>query len=116
MSKIRVFIVDDQEIVRSGLRRLLEIESEIAVVGEVDNAEDAIHLVQTLNPDVILLDIKLPGMDGISALGALKALAPNAKILMLTIYADGYISSALANGAHGYLLKNISGAELISTV
>ncbi len=116
MSSIRVFIVDDQEIIRSGLRRLLQSEPEFEVVGEASDAHDALHLIPETQPDVVLMDIKMPGMDGIEATRRLRHLVPMAKVLVLTAYADDFVAAALRAGAQGFLFKDITGQELIRSL
>ncbi len=111
-TNIRVFIVDNQEIVRSGLQRLLELEPNVDLVGEAETGQEALNSVPTLRPDVILMDVRMPGMDGVATTQALKELAPHAKIIMFSAYADDY-AAAIAAGADGYLAKDISGDELI---
>ena len=113
---VRLLIVDDQEIVRTGLRRLLEGEPDIEVMGEAADAAQALHMVRAATPDVILMDIKMPGMDGIAATQALKQVAPAARILILTVYGGPYVGAAISAGADGYLSKDISAAELIRAV
>jgi DNA-binding NarL/FixJ family response regulator len=115
MSRIRLLIVDDQEIVRSGLRHLIASEPAIELIGEASSGEEALLLVEGVHPDVLLVDIRMPGMDGIEAARKLKALIPDAKILMLTAHSEDY-ATAIAAGADGYLAKDISGAELIRAI
>jgi DNA-binding NarL/FixJ family response regulator len=115
VSTIRLFIVEDQEIVRSGLRHLIASEPAIELVGEACSGEEALLLVQRACPDVLLVDIRMPGMDGIEATRKLKALLPKTRILMLTAHSEDY-ATAIAAGADGYLAKDISGAELIRAI
>lgn len=116
MASIRVFIVDDQDIVRSGLRRLLETEADVEVVGEAPSGDQALQQIPGARPDVVLMDIKMPVMDGIEATRALKASGITASVVMLTVYADAHVSEALNAGAQGYLLKDITGQELVRAV
>ena len=116
MSNIRVFLIDDQEIIRSGLRRLLQSEPEFEVVGEAADAQEALRLIPETRADVVLMDIKMPGMDGIEATRRLRELVPTAKVLVLTAYADDFAAAALKAGAQGFLIKDITGQELIRAV
>jgi DNA-binding NarL/FixJ family response regulator len=116
---IRVLIVDDQALVRAGFRVLLETASDITVVGEAENGEQAIRLADELTPDVILMDIRMPEMDGLEAtrriLGDPSASAP--RVLMLTTFdADEYVYEALRIGASGFLLKDTDPAQLVDGV
>lgn len=115
--KIRVLIVDDHRMIRSGLRGFLEGEPGISVVGEADNGEDALARVPELAPDVVLMDLMMPGIGGIAAIGALRQTHPNLKIMALTSFADDeQVFPALEAGANGYLLKDIDPDELVSAI
>jgi DNA-binding NarL/FixJ family response regulator len=103
---IRVLVVDDHQVVREGLRRMLDLQEGIQVVGEASSGEEAIEKALTLSPDVITMDLKMPGMDGIIATREIKQRAPNIDILMLTLYAEDYVKEAIEAGASGYLLKD----------
>ncbi len=104
---IKVFIVDDHPVVRLGLRTMLESEDNITVVGMAGTAQETITEVQRLCPDVVLMDLRMPEMEGTEAIAALRRVAPDVRILVLTNYeSDEYISRALQAGALGYLLKN----------
>ncbi|MDD5191233.1 MAG: response regulator transcription factor [Dehalococcoidales bacterium] len=103
---IRVLIVDDHQVVREGLRRMLETEKDIKVIGEAVNGEDAITKTTALNPDVVTMDLKMPGKDGISAVREIKQQHPSVDILMLTLYAEDFVKEAISAGASGYLLKD----------
>lgn len=114
---IRIGIVDDHPIVRQGLRFLLEQEPEIEVVGEGENGEQAIKLVAEHLPDVLLLDLLMPEMDGIAAAREIKRIAPSVQIMILTSYfADDQIFSAIKAGALSYLLKETRAQELVAAV
>jgi len=114
---IQVLICDDHALVRSGLHRLLESEPSIEVVGEAADAEEAIAAVAELNPDVLLLDIVMPGRSGIAALPDLLAAAPKTSVLVLSMQDDpSYVRQAFSAGAHGYLLKEAADAELIQAI
>ncbi|WP_455388174.1 response regulator [Petrachloros mirabilis] len=117
MSPIRVVIVDDHPMVRRGLRSLLSMHSDIAVVADFDNGASALESVSTLLPDIVLLDIKLPGMDGVALAKRLGEMAPNAKIIHLTAYEDDeYLQSSFRAGAYAYLLKTTSDDTVVDTV
>jgi DNA-binding NarL/FixJ family response regulator len=110
---IKVLLVDDQNLIRQGLRALLELEVDLEIVGEAENGEQAINLVAQLQPDVILLDIRMPIMDGVAATREIQKRFVKTKILVLTTFDDDeYVSAALQNGAMGYLLKDTPSEEL----
>jgi len=110
---IKVLLVDDQSLIRQGLKALLELEPDIEIVGEAENGEQAINLVAQLQPDVILLDIRMPIMDGVAATREIKKRFAKTKILVLTTFDDDeYVSAAMQNGAMGYLLKDTPSEEL----
>ncbi len=116
MSPIRVVLVDDHQVVREGLRRMLELDKEIQVVGEAASGEEALVQAQQLSPDIILMDIKMPGIGGIEAIRQLKEKQPALNIIVLTIYGDQYLAEAIEAGAMGYLLKDISREEVIQAI
>ena len=110
---IRVFIADDQALVRQGLRALLEVEPEIDIVGEASRGDEALEKLRALDVDVILLDIRMPGMSGIEVLRELR----NASVLMLTTFDDAEaVLEAIRAGARGFLLKDVSFEQLISAL
>ncbi|MEH2105533.1 response regulator transcription factor [Nostoc sp.] len=110
---IKVLLVDDQNLIRQGLRALLELEPDLEIVGEAENGEEAINLVAEFQPDVILLDIRMPIMDGVAATREIQKRFVKTKILVLTTFDDDeYVSAALKNGAMGYLLKDTPSEEL----
>lgn len=114
---IRVLIVDDHTVVRHGLRYMLEQRPDIEVVGEGSDGEQAIALVTDLLPDVVLLDLLMPKMDGISVVREIKRLAPNTQIIILTsYYEDDQIFGAIKAGALSYLLKESSTFELLEAI
>ncbi len=114
---IRVLMVDDHPIVRQGVRSLLSTCADLALVGEAEDAAQALDLARTTQPDVILLDIRMPGTSGVEAVRALFRQAPQAKILILTSFEDDeYISQALQSGVHGYVLKSASDETLAGAV
>jgi DNA-binding NarL/FixJ family response regulator len=113
---IRVMLVDDQQLVREGLRRMLELDEDIEVVGEAKSGEDAIVKTDDLEPDIILMDVRMPGMGGIEATRQLKAKECKANIIILTVYEDKYLAQAAEAGAVGYLLKDIGREELARSI
>jgi DNA-binding NarL/FixJ family response regulator len=109
---IRVLIADDQSLVRAGFRLVLENHDDIEVVGEASNGEEAVHSAGRLEPDVVLMDIRMPALDGIAATREITARHP-AKVLVLTTYdLDEYVYDALQAGASGFLLKDTPPAQL----
>jgi DNA-binding NarL/FixJ family response regulator len=111
---INVLIADDQALMRAGFRMVLETEDDIAVVGEAANGEQAIHSVRRLKPDVVLMDIRMPELDGIAAT---RQIVPAARVLILTTFdLDEYVYDALGAGASGFLLKDSSPDQLVSAI
>lgn len=107
MNRIRVLIVDDHLVVRQGLRALLENNDDIEIVGEAGDGFDAIREAREINPDVILMDIKMPHLDGIEATRSIKTYNPSIKIIMLTMYSrEDFLAEAVKVGADAYLLKD----------
>ena len=115
MDTIRILLVDDHQVVREGLRRMLELEADFAVVGEAASAKEVFAQVESLSPEVILMDIKMPGVDGISLTRELKEKYPSCSIIMLTLYEE-YLTQAIEAGAKGYLLKDIHRDELLRAI
>lgn len=114
---IRILLVDDQSIIREGLASLLCTQSDLEIVGEADNGQNAIAQATSLNPDVILMDVRMPIMDGVAAIKVLSQQAPEIKILVLTTFDDDeYVTQAIASGAKGYLLKDTPSAELAQAI
>ncbi len=114
---IRVVIVDDHAVVRSGLRLLLEGEEDIHVEDEGGSADEAIRLARLYKPDVVLLDVTMPGRSGLDAAEEIRKAAPKAQILVLSMHDDpSYVREAFASGASGYLLKEAADAELVQAV
>ncbi|MBC1239967.1 LuxR family transcriptional regulator [Nostoc linckia z18] len=110
---IKVLLVDDQSLIRQGLRALLELEPDLEIVGEAENGKEAINFVAQFQPDVVLLDIRMPIMDGVAATREIQKHFSKTKILVLTTFDDNeYVSAALQNGAMGYLLKDTPSEEL----
>jgi len=117
MSKQRILLVDDHEVVRLGLKALLERHPQFDVVAEASTAREAIEMVSNTQPDVVVMDIRLPGSSGIEACEEIIRRFPNTKVIMLTSYAeDEMLFSAIRAGASGYILKQIGGEDLIKAI
>jgi len=115
--QISVLIADDHTIVRSGVRLLLEAETDIRVVGEALNGREALELAESLQPDVVLMDITMPEMDGLEATKEIKTRFPQINVLVLTMHrSDEYFFEMLKAGASGYILKGAKTSELINAV
>ncbi|MBD1846221.1 response regulator transcription factor [Cyanobacteria bacterium FACHB-63] len=114
---IRVLLADDQNLIREGLKALLEQEPDLQVVADVDNGYDAVEQTEVLQPDVVLMDLKMPKMDGITATQAISERCPKTRVLVLTASDDeASVRTALRVGARGYLLKDMSPDELANAV
>jgi DNA-binding NarL/FixJ family response regulator len=114
---IRILLVDDQRLMREGLRILLELEPDLEIVGEAGNGEAALGAYERLKPDVVLMDVRMPGMDGVEATWRLRERWPGARIIILTTFDDDeYVFEGLRAGAQGYLLKDVSGRDLAEAV
>lgn len=114
---IKVLLVDDQNLIRQGLKALLELEPDLDIVGEAENGENAINSIAELHPDVVLLDIRMPIMDGVAATREIQKRFTGIKVLMLTTFDDEeYVKAALENGAMGYLLKDTPSEELAAAI
>lgn len=114
---IRVLVVDDHAVVRSGLRLLLDAEDDIEAVGEAGNMQDAVLRARSLKPDVVLMDVVMPGASGIEATPAVLKEAPEAKVLVLSMQDDpSYVREAFAAGASGYVLKEAADEEVVGAV
>ena len=117
MTKIHLVIADDHLVVRDGLRGMLESQPDFEVVGEASNGEEAVQLASSLKPEVVLMDLRMPVMDGVTAIRQIKDNQPGVQVLVLTPYdSDADILPAIEAGATGYLLKDISREELYSAV
>ena len=114
---IRVLLVDDQELIRAGFSMILEIEEHVEVVGEARDGDEAQRQVAALSPDVVLMDVQMPGTDGITATERIVAEHPDTRVLILTTFDDDeYLFEALRAGASGFLLKNCPPEDLVSAI
>ncbi|HBE19033.1 MAG TPA: DNA-binding response regulator [Cyanobacteria bacterium UBA11149] len=114
---IKILLVDDQSLIRRGLKALLNFEPDFQIIGEADNGEIAIHQVETLQPDIVLMDIRMPIMDGVAATREISQRFPQTKVLVLTTFDDNeYVTQALQYGAVGYLLKDTPPEELAQAI
>ena len=113
---IKVLLVDDHYIVREGLRRILELDNEVEVIGEARSGEEAIVKAASLDPDVIIMDLKMPGIDGLAATQEIKQKMPHINILMLTLYAEDFVKQAVEVGVSGYLLKDSDSDQITKAV
>ncbi|HEY94039.1 MAG TPA: response regulator transcription factor [Dehalococcoidia bacterium] len=117
MDRIRILIADDHAVVREGTRQFLEREDDLEVVGEAADGEEAVRLVGSLSPDVAIMDISMPNIDGIEATRRIKAKYPKVAVLILSAYDDDqFVFSLLEAGAAGYLLKSVRGNELVNAI
>jgi DNA-binding NarL/FixJ family response regulator len=113
----RVILADDQALVRVGLRKILEFEPDLEVVGEAGDGADAVRQTDRLHPDVVLMDIRMPVLDGIAATGRITAGHPGTRVLILTTFGlDGYVYEALRAGASGFMLKDAPPEEIAGAV
>jgi DNA-binding NarL/FixJ family response regulator len=114
---IRVLVADDQALVRSGFRMILDAKDDLEVIGEAENGAEAVSAAERDRPDVVLMDVRMPGVDGIEATRQIVASGSAARIIVLTTYdADEYVFSALRAGASGFLLKDVRPAELVEAI
>jgi DNA-binding NarL/FixJ family response regulator len=114
---IRVLVADDHAVVRQGLRTFLDLQEDISVVGEAADGAEAVALAERLSPDVVLLDLVMPGMDGIEALRRLRVAVPTARAIVLSSFVDDdKLFPAVRAGAAGYLLKDVQPAELVAAI
>lgn len=114
---IKVFLVDDQELIRTGIRRILEQAGDIKVAGEAQSGEEALKIVRGLGPDVVLMDLKMPGLGGIETTRRLMRLLPKVKVIALTVYdAEPFPACLSKVGARGYLSKNCSYMEMLEAI
>jgi DNA-binding NarL/FixJ family response regulator len=114
---IRVLLVDDQALFREGLETLLSVHKDIQVVGQASNGEEAVEVAARVQPDVVLMDVRMPILDGVGATRRLKEALPQCKVIVLTTFDDDeYIFDALRTGAVGYLLKDVASAKLVEAI
>lgn len=116
MDKIRVLIADDHVLVREGLRKLLELSENIEIITEVGDGQGAINIARKEKPDVILMDVNMPGTDGIVATRVIKKEFPATHVIALTIYEDEEVVDMVRAGVSAYVLKDVAGSELIDTI
>jgi two-component system response regulator NreC len=117
MHTIRILLADDHAVLRAGLRLLLDAQNDMNVIGEASDGSEALGLCETLNPDLLILDLSMPGLGGLDALPLLRKHAPNTRILILTMHDDeSYLKGALRSGAAGYVLKKAADSELLSAI
>lgn len=117
MNKINILIADDHSMVRQGLKQILELEKDIAVIAQASNGEEAVELARLHKPDIILMDINMPGMNGLQAIKELKKESSPTKIIVLTIHEDReYLFKTLQMGAEGYVLKDAEPSVLIEAI
>ncbi|MDF2839806.1 MAG: two component transcriptional regulator, LuxR family [Clostridia bacterium] len=115
--KIKVMITDDQRLMREGLKTILELEQDLTVVQLAENGRDALDKIAEAQPDVVLMDIRMPLMDGVECTGIIKKQYPNIKVIILTTFDDDeFIIEALKNGAVGYILKDLSSEKLVGAI
>jgi DNA-binding NarL/FixJ family response regulator len=114
---IRILLVDDQAIVREGLRAMLGVEPDMEIVGEAASGREALVLVPRLRPDIVLMDVRMPDLDGLATLERLKRADPDTAVIMVSLYDDAdYLYRAVSAGAAGYILKEASRSELVRAV
>lgn len=117
MDQIRILLADDHTILRDGIRALLEDEDDMTLIGEADDGHAAVRMVCQLEPDVVLMDIAMPMLNGLEATRQIKRLRPRAKVLVLTMHDnEEYIRQVLASGAMGYILKDAAARDLLSAI
>jgi two-component system, NarL family, response regulator DegU len=115
--KIRIFICDDHSLFRQGLIKLLELEPDLKIVGEAANGEELLERIKKARPDVVLMDLSMPRLDGVTTTFKLKKIAPHIKVIILTVYEDEpHVFEAIKAGAMGYLLKDVSINEVIEAI
>ena len=116
MRNVSVYLVDDHPVVREGIRRLLELDERIRVVGDADNGEEALIQVAATSAEVVLMDVKLPGMDGVEVTRRLTALQPDLRVVILSSFGDQYLNRSIEAGACDYILKTATLPEMVSAV
>ena len=117
MDNVRVLLVDDHTVVRRGLREILDADPDIEVIGEAGDGIAAVAMAGKQHPDVVLMDLSMPGMNGIEATRRITGSVPGAKVLILSVHGDGqYVQQSMAAGAVGYLLKDVDVDELLTAI
>lgn len=117
MNRLQIFLADDHAVVRAGLRSLIDLESDMQVVGEASDGEEALHRIELLLPDVAVLDVTMPGLSGAQVTEKLRVAHPKIRVLALTLHEDrSYLRQLLQAGASGYVLKRAAGDELIRAI
>jgi two-component system, NarL family, response regulator NreC len=117
MSKLRIFLVDDHGVLRMGLQMLIDAQPDMHVVGQADNGQAAVQNVVACQPDVVIMDIAMPKLNGVEATAAIKAILPTVRVLTLTRHSDpGYLRRLLHAGATGYVLKKAAADDLINAI
>ncbi|MEW5867734.1 MAG: response regulator transcription factor [Chloroflexota bacterium] len=117
MDKIRILLADDHTILRQGVRALLENKPDMLIVGEAEDGHSAVRMASELQPDVVLMDIAMPLLNGLEATQRMRRDCPNTRVLILTMYdSEEYIRQALANGAMGYILKDAAACDLLEAI
>ena len=117
MRKIRVLLADDHTLIRAGLRMVVESQPDLTVVGEADNGREAVAMAETLKPDVVVMDIGMPSLNGIEASRQIREKMPDTQVVMLSMHSDeGYVLRALKAGAKAYLLKDSAEADLARAI
>lgn len=117
MAQVRIMVADDHEVVRMGIKAMIQQHANLIIVAEADNGEDAVKAAIKHQPDVVVMDVRMPGMSGIDACAKITAQLPDTRVVMLTTFAeDDLLFSAIRAGAAGYVLKRIGNNELIKTI
>ena len=116
MDELRVFLVDDHPLIRVAMSRILAADGRFIIVGETDNAEDAVRILDTLHADLVVMDIQLPGMDGVAATRELKARHDDLKVVILSAFGDKYLLPSIEAGADGYMMKGLAPDQIAQSL